>query len=140
MLKVHRSLPRSSRGGTLALAALAIVLELTDGAAIALAEPPAPPASEQPAQRMQAQHLHAQGMKLVERGDIDAARKYFERAADAGYAESALALAETYDPYEFHRLKVFGLQPNLHTARKWYLRARELGADADQRLRRLEGR
>ena len=126
----------------LALTTLPITLDLAGQVLVAAAQQPGPPASQsQPVEGAQRrQHLHARGMEQLARGDLDAARKYFERAADAGHAPSAVALAETYDPYEFSRLKVFGLQPNVNVARKWYLRAQELGANTGERLRRLEGR
>jgi TPR repeat protein len=120
------------------LAALTIGLESAGWIPVAYAQQRTAPPS-QSAERAPTQ-LHARGMELLQRGDLDAARKYFERAADAGHAQSALALAETYDPYEFARLKVFGLQPNLGLARKWYVRAQELGANVGERLRRLDGR
>ena len=119
-------------------AALTIGLESAGWVPVAYAQQRTAPPS-QSAERAPTQ-LHARGMELLQRGDLDAARKYFERAADAGHAQSALALAETYDPYEFARLKVFGLQPNLSLARKWYVRAQELGANVGERLRRLDGR
>ena len=72
------------------------------------------------------------------RGNIYAARKFFERATEAGLAQSAVALAGTYDPDELAKLDVVGLRPNVDAARKWYERARELGApEAAERLRRL---
>lgn len=120
------------------VAALTIGLETAGWVPVAYAQQRTAPPS-QSAERAPTQ-LHARGMELLQRGDLDAARKYFERAADAGHAQSALALAETYDPYEFARLKVFGLQPNLSLARKWYVRAQELGANVGERLRRLDGR
>jgi TPR repeat protein len=52
-----------------------------------------------------------------------------------------VALAGTYDPDELAKMKVVGLQPNVEEARKWYERARELGAfEAAERLRRLGAR
>ena len=97
----------------LALAALTITLALAGWVLVAAAQQRAPPASQSQPAEAQRQHLHARGMEQLARGDLDAARKYFERAAEAGHAPSAVALAETYDPYEFSRLKVFGLQPEL---------------------------
>ena len=53
-------------------------------------------------------------------------------------AQSAVALAGTYDPDELGKMKVVGLQPDIAAARKWYEKARELGApEAAERLRRL---
>jgi hypothetical protein len=82
--------------------------------------------------------LHAKGVEQLERGNIFAARKFFEHATAAGLAQSAVALASTYDPDELAKIKVVGLQPNIEEARKWYEKARELGAaEASERLRRL---
>ena len=64
--------------------------------------------------------------------------QFFLRAAQAGLARGALLLAATYDPRELARWGVQGVQPNLTEARKWYERARELGApEAEERLARL---
>jgi hypothetical protein len=91
-----------------------------------------------PADRERALALHAKGMEQVDRGNIYAARKFFERAAEIGLAQSAMAAAATYDPDELARLGVVGLQSDVAAARRWYEKARALGAlDADQRLRRL---
>jgi hypothetical protein len=91
-----------------------------------------------PAERQRALSLHTRGEEQLGRGNIYAARQFYERAADAGLADSALALGATYDPEELARLKVVGLRPDPEQARKWYEKARELGArEADARLRRL---
>ena len=85
--------------------------------------------------------LHAKGIEQLERGNVVAARKFFERAVEGGLAQSAVALAGTYDPDELAKMKVVGLQPNVEEARKWYEKARELGAfEAVERLRRLGAR
>jgi hypothetical protein len=94
-----------------------------------------------PAERERALGLHAKGMEQLERGNVFAARKFFERAAEAGLAQGAISAAGTYDPDELAKLKVVGLQPNVEAARKWYEKARELGAvEAGERLRRLGSR
>jgi hypothetical protein len=94
-----------------------------------------------PADRERALKLHARGQEQLGRGNIYAARQFFERAAEAGLAESALALAATYDPTELARLSVLGLKAEPAEARKWYEKARELGAsEAEARLRRLPAR
>ena len=135
-----------------------ILAEATTTLAVARAAPPpaapatvaAPPNSTTralsapqlaPADRDRALKLHARGEEQLERGNIYAARQFFERAADAGLADSALALAATYDPAELARLKVLGLRADPGEARKWYEKARELGArEAEARLRRLGAR
>ena len=94
-----------------------------------------------PAERERALSLHASGEAQLQRGNISAARMFFERAAETGLAQSAMALAGTYDPDELAKLKVVGLQPDPETARKWYEKARDLGAvEAGERLRRLGAR
>jgi hypothetical protein len=50
--------------------------------------------------------LHQRGQQQIERGNIVAARKFFERAVEAGLARSAVALAATYDPDELSKLNV----------------------------------
>lgn len=91
-----------------------------------------------PGKREWALRLHAQGSEQLQRGNVYAARKFFELAAEAGLAQSAVAVAGTYDPDELARLNVVGLQPDAEAARKWYEKARELGAaEATERLRRL---
>ena len=74
-------------------------------------------------------------------GRIAQARQFFKRAADAGNALGALRLAQTYDPHELERINARGLQSNIAEARKWYSRARELGASiAGERIMMLESR
>ncbi|HVY44034.1 MAG TPA: hypothetical protein VG966_13440 [Hyphomicrobiaceae bacterium] len=108
----------------------------TNVASLGTAAPP-PPSPEQ----QKALGLHAKGQELLERGNIYPARMFFKRAAEAGLAQSALALAATYDPNELAKLKVVGLQPDVAAARHWYQKALELGAEeAKVRLRRLEDR
>jgi len=94
-----------------------------------------------PEERERALGLHAKGLEQLERGNVFAARKFFERAAEAGLAQGAVAAAGTYDPDELSKLRVVGLQPDVEAARKWYEKARELGAsEAGERLRRLGSR
>ena len=111
----------------------------------AIAPPAAAPApivpKMDPAERERAMRLHAQGVEQLQRGNVYAARKFFELAATAGLAQSAIAAAATYDPDELVKLNVVGLQPDAAAARKWYEKARELGAvEAAERLRRLGSR
>ena len=105
-----------------------------------LGQQPAAPAPSAP-ERERALGLHAKGKELLDQGNVQPARMLFRRAADAGLAESALALGGTYDPVELAKLRVMGLQPDVASARQWYGKARQLGApEAAERLRRLEGR
>ena len=99
------------------------------------------PLPQSPSERERALGLHAKGIEQLDRGNVFAARKFFERAVQGGLAQSAVALAATYDPDELSKMKVIGLQPNVEEARKWYEKARELGAfEATERLRRLGAR
>jgi alkylhydroperoxidase family enzyme len=92
-----------------------------------------------PGERERAEKMLARGKRNLEDGNIAIARQFFLRAAEAALARGALLLAATYDARELTRLRVQGVQPDLVVARKWYERARELGAsEADERLDRLE--
>jgi hypothetical protein len=91
-----------------------------------------------PADRERATKLLKEGDQHMAKGNIAAARMVYELAADAGLAQGAMALAATYDPAELARLSVRGIQSDMREARRWYDRARQLGAkDAEQRLQRL---
>jgi TPR repeat protein len=92
-----------------------------------------------PQDRVRAQGFVTKGDELMAAGNVEAARLFYERAADLGLARGALALAATFDPDELARRQVVGgLRPDPAAAKRWYERARELGADeADEPLRRL---
>jgi hypothetical protein len=95
-----------------------------------------PPLSPEDQQR--AESLMLKGKAQLRDGDVAGARLFFQRAADIGSAQAALALAETYDPHELPRLRVQGMQPDPAAARQWYERALQLGApEASHRLQRL---
>jgi len=88
--------------------------------------------------RALAERMLAQGARHLEQGNISAARMFFQRAAEAGLAAGALKMAATYDPAELARLEARGVNPDRNEARRWYERARELGAqEAEERLARL---
>ena len=126
---------------------------------IVVQPPPAPPANEtmaaptppkpppaprgpvlSPADREAGEKHIARGEAEIAQGNIAAARQFFLRAAQIGVARGALLLAATHDPRELARWRVQGVLPNLAEARKWYERARELGApEAEERLARLGG-
>ena len=76
---------------------------------------------------------------LMANGDVAAARTMFQRAAEAGDAAAAFALAETYDPLVLSRLRLRGgIAPDVALARSWYERARDLGSvTAPDRIVRL---
>jgi hypothetical protein len=89
--------------------------------------------------RDRAIRLMQKGDEHLADGNVSAARLMFERAADVGLAQAAMALAATFDADELARLSVRGgIQPDSKEARRWYERALQLGAaDAEPRLRRL---
>lgn len=108
--------------------------------AVSRPNPGAQPAEPSP-EKKDAQELLAQGERYLAQGKVGGARLFFRQAADAGYARAAMRLAATYDPAELSTLKVQGVAPDPLEARKWYERARELGAaEAEERLARLSGR
>jgi hypothetical protein len=92
-----------------------------------------------PQDKQRALDLIKRGGEFQAKGNVEAARLFYEKAADAGLAEGALVLASTYDPGELARQHVVGgLLPDPDAARRWYERARELGAaEAEERLLRL---
>jgi len=108
--------------------------------------PQGPPAAKGPslsaADRQHAEGFLSRGRKLLESGDIVSARLFFRRAADAGLADGALAMGDTFDPIELRRLNAIGIRPDAAEARQWYEKARELGAgiSADRRLERFRNR
>jgi hypothetical protein len=75
--------------------------------------------------------LLARGESHLAHGNIAGARAFFRRAAEADVAAGATLLAVTYDPVELRRLRVVGVVADRNEARKWYQRARELGAPDD---------
>jgi hypothetical protein len=91
-----------------------------------------------PEERERIVRMMKRGDEQLAQGGIAQARLLYERAAEAGLAEAAMALAATYDSAELDRLGVLGLKPDREAARRWYERARQLGApEAEQRLSRL---
>jgi hypothetical protein len=118
---------------------------------------PTPPPPPVPTQRMEREapppvpeptilsEVRERALKLKEKGDeqlaqglVAPARLLYERAAELGLAQAAMALAATYDESELTSPNLRGISPDANEAKRWYERARQLGAgDADQRLRRL---
>jgi hypothetical protein len=85
------------------------------------------------------QTLLARGDTLFGNRDINSARLFYERAADAGSAEAAIRLGETFDPVFLALSRLTGVRGDPAVAVKWYRRARDLGAsEADVLLRRIE--
>ena len=88
--------------------------------------------------RRLAETMVARGERELSQGNVSGARQFLLRATETGLARAALLLGSTYDQHEFQRLHIQGVQPNPSLARKWYLRAQELGeAEAGAALLRL---
>ncbi len=76
------------------------------------------------------------GQKLLDEGDLTAARSFFRRVAESGDPRGALAMGATYDAAYSGDL---GIRADNTVAGEWYRRAMELGSkDALDRLERLE--
>lgn len=108
------------------------------------AAPALPPAKPPPSPEVleRARSFMARGQALLDGGDIASARLVFERAADAGLWEAALAIGTTYDATELARRRTVGVRPDNAEAKRWYERARDLGggANAERYLARLMAR
>jgi hypothetical protein len=72
--------------------------------------------------------LLARGDGLFAAGDLASARFFYERAANAGNAQAALRLGQTYDPAFLAQIKAKGVQSDASAAVHWYLQADKLGA------------
>jgi hypothetical protein len=100
-------------------------------------------ASAQPASRqLDAEEIAVMiksGADLMANRDFAAARLMYQRAAEAGSAMAAFALAETYDPLMVGKLNVRGgISPDSTLAATWYEKAKALGSsEAPERLERL---
>ena len=85
--------------------------------------------------------LLERGNALLRSGDVASARLFYERAADAGEAQGAVRLAETFDPVFLDRAYLRGVRGDFAAALSWYRRARELGAtEVADRLKALEAK
>ena len=72
--------------------------------------------------------LVSRGRDFLSAGDLSSSQLLFRRAAEAGSAEAALALASTYDPRYLAAHQVVGVVGDEVKARAWYQRAAELGS------------
>jgi Peptidase C39 family len=142
-------------GGPTAAVATASGAAASEAGSVAI--PPEPPAEPTPAMATPAVNgtatplsaaalstdeiaaLVARGDVLFGKGDLAAARLFYERAADAGDGPAAVRLGETFDPVFLDRAQLRGVRGQAQTALSWYRRARDLGvADAEVLLKSLE--
>jgi TPR repeat protein len=70
------------------------------------------------------------GDRLLELGDIAAARLFYGMAAERGSAEGALLMGVTFDPVYFERHGIRGTRPGVSEAVNWYQKAAVLGSRA----------
>lgn len=106
--------------------------------------PSAPKAAPAPVPVLD-QASRAMAVKFLKRGDeeladgrVAPARLLYERAAEIGLAQAAMALAGTYDAAELAKPHLRNVQPDPVEAKRWYERAKTLGAaEAAARLQRL---
>jgi hypothetical protein len=97
-------------------------------AMIGPATPPAEPrASTLKRSAGEISSLLTRGDSLFGGRDVTSARLYYERAADAGDAQAALRLGETYDPAFLALARLNEVRGDPVVATRWYRRARELG-------------
>jgi hypothetical protein len=116
-----------------------VVLAVPPPAPALAASPPAP--APEPLRQANAPTLPrdeiegylARGERMLKAGDIATARLFFTRAAEAGEARGALAMARSFDAEILRTLPVYGMQPNPHEAARWYAKAKDLGPTAAAR-------
>jgi len=78
--------------------------------------------------------LMQRGRDFLSAGDLSAARVAFRRLADAGMADAALALANTYDPDYLGAHNFVGVAGDRATALVLYRRAKQLGSAEATRI------
>lgn len=118
-----------------------------------VARPEAPPPAAVPQARSEPQpqpvalHLDPteiaillkRGQDCLKNGDLVSARLLLHRAAAAGSADGAFALAQTFDPAVIARIGAVGVSPDAAKAREWYQKAAQLGSSlATQQLANFE--
>jgi hypothetical protein len=99
---------------------------------------PAPVPVLDPASRAVALKFLKRGDEELADGRVAPARLLYERAAEMGLAQAAMALAGTYDAAELAKPHLLNVVPDPVEAKRWYERAKMLGAaEAVARLQRL---
>ncbi len=82
--------------------------------------------------------LVAKADERFDNGDVAGARLWLEAALDAGDADAAFRLAETYDPAKLTEWRIVGVASDVSKARALYERAADGGVEAArQRISRL---
>jgi hypothetical protein len=105
------------------------------------AQSPSPSAAVRALDTKEIKLLMEQGERFIATGDVVAARIAFQRAAEAGDANAAVAVGATYDPSALAKLGAVGIGADVAKARSWYQKAEKLGSpDAKRRLEVLADR
>jgi hypothetical protein len=76
------------------------------------------------------------GRALFNAGDVDAARLFFRRAANAGDSQAAVAMGSTYDPEVLAQRFIRGIQGNAEEAQRWYEKAKDVGQHVEMLAQR----
>jgi hypothetical protein len=107
--------------------------------AVVAAAPPALPVPAQPQAEVvrsldprEVAALIRRGQDLLASGDVQSARLFLMRGAEAQNARAALLVGNTYDPAPLRQLGASGLA-DVAQARMWYQRAKEWGEPDAQR-------
>jgi hypothetical protein len=124
-----------------------VAIAAVPAAPVAVAPAPAvpkavasPPALDKESRERALKFVKRGGEELGE-GRVAPARLLFERAAEMGLPQAAMALAATYDAVELNQPHLRNVLPDPAEAKRWYERAQALGAaEADARLQRLGAR
>jgi TPR repeat protein len=114
----------------------------SEGDTVAIGQPSATGAQAPPSSKtirvldpQEIELLMKQGEQFIAAGDVVTARIVFQRAAEAGNANAAMALGATYDPTVLAKLGVVGMGADVEKARSWYQTAEKLGSpEARRRL------
>ncbi len=90
-------------------------------------------------QQEAALHVAVSGDALLERGDLEGARRAYETAWNSGSAAGAYGMARSYDPLVIRTLNVKGAAADADMAVAWYQRAASAGhAQAQDAIIRLK--
>jgi hypothetical protein len=103
---------------------------------IASAAPPDAARVEQPVREINPKEVAgfvSRAQELLATGDLQAARLFLLRAAEAHDASAAFALAKTYDPLLSKQFAGAEPEADLAQARNWYRKAQEWGAPEAKR-------
>jgi hypothetical protein len=100
----------------------------------------ATPARLSPNEEEELGRLILKGNNNMQTGKVAAARLLYQRAAESGLAEGALALAGTYDAKELVKWNIVGgVHADAKLARQWYGKAKDMGSqEASRRLQQFE--